>query len=224
MICISDRAMKPAVTRPSGRTYRGETSTQRQEDRRARFIAAATEIIGTQGYAAATVRALCSEAELTERYFYESFSNREDLFCAAYQQAVNQLSERLLQAAASAPQNVEAIARTTLTAFYTMLRDDPRIGRLIYVEIYGVGTQMDQLYRESLDGFADLLVRLARPFFPGGALPGHDEHLLATGLVGAVNSILVYWMQHGYDQPLETVVESAMDIFTALTRHLLAQK
>ena len=38
--------------------------------------------MGTEGAAAATMRATCREAALTERYFYESFANRDELLVA----------------------------------------------------------------------------------------------------------------------------------------------
>lgn len=37
------------------------------------------------GYRNATVKAVCEAAGLTERYFYESFSNSEELLVASFQ-------------------------------------------------------------------------------------------------------------------------------------------
>lgn len=212
--------MNASTTR---RTYGGKTAEDRARERRTRLVDAGRTLIGTRGYAAVTVKEICQEAELTERYFYESFKNREALLTAVYLQLVDELRNLLVAAAARAnPQSAENIARQTLTAFYAGLRDDPQMARIIYVEIMGVSPEMNEIYRLSTRGFAEMLLSLTRPLFPDGQVPGHDEQLLATGLVGAVNSILVQWMLNDYDRPLETVVETTMDLFTALTRHLLA--
>ena len=50
----------PACCPP--RRYRGVSLEQRQGDRRTRLIEAGLTVIGTQGYGAATVRAICAEA------------------------------------------------------------------------------------------------------------------------------------------------------------------
>lgn len=206
------------------RTYGGKSASDRARERRDQLIEAGRSLIGRQGYPATTVKAICNEAGLTERYFYESFKNREALLKAVYLHLTTALRERLLAAAMAAePRTPEHIARVTLTAFYSGLRDDPETARIIYVEIMGVSADMDDTYRRSTGDFAQMLLQLTRPLFPDGELPGHDEDLLATGLVGAVNSILVQWMLNNFDKPLETVVETTMDIFTALTRHLLGQ-
>ena len=44
-----------------------------------RRIEAGIELFGTRGYANTPVKAICEEAGLTERYFYEAFDDREDL-------------------------------------------------------------------------------------------------------------------------------------------------
>ncbi len=211
-------------TRQSRRSYGGRSAADRARERRAQLIGSGQALIGRRGYAATTVKAICEEAGLTERYFYESFSNREALLKAVYLHLADALRDRLVEAAAAAsPRTPEHIARVTLTAFYAGMRDDPVTARIIYVEIMGVSPSMDETYRQSTGEFAQMLLMLTRPLFPGGELPGHDAELLATGLVGAVNSILVQWMLNDFDKPLETVVETTMDIFTALTRHLLGQ-
>ncbi len=206
------------------RTYAGRSGEDRVRERRQALIEAGCRRIGRQGYAATTVKAICEEAGLTERYFYESFQNREALLAAVYQHLTDRLREQLVRAATAAePRTPERIARSTLTAFYSRLRTDPAMARIIYLEIMGVSPEMDELYRRSTQAFSQMLLELARPLFPEGELPGHDEELLATGLVGAVNSMLVQWMLNEFDRPLDIVVETTMDIFTALTRHLLGQ-
>ena len=68
----------------TSRTWRGQTIEERQAERRDRLIEAGIELFGTQGYAATSVKAICTEAGLTERYFYETFNDREDLLSEVY--------------------------------------------------------------------------------------------------------------------------------------------
>ncbi|MQA12822.1 MAG: TetR family transcriptional regulator [Pseudonocardiaceae bacterium] len=60
----------------AARHYGGRSAQQRRSDRRARLLVAALDLIGTQGYAAATVEALCGAARVSTRTFYEEFGGR----------------------------------------------------------------------------------------------------------------------------------------------------
>ncbi len=90
----------------TGRTYGGESLADRQAKRRQKFMAAGHELFGTVGFRQTTVRLLCKQAELTDRYFYESFDSIEDLLAAVYQQAIEQLQRQVL-AAVLAEQHAE---------------------------------------------------------------------------------------------------------------------
>lgn len=67
---------------------RGRWSGVPLEDRHAlrrdTLVAAGVELLGGEGGPALTVRAVCRHANLTERYFYESFTDREHFVRAVY--------------------------------------------------------------------------------------------------------------------------------------------
>lgn len=67
-------------------TWGGRTADQRRADRRARLVHAAFEIWGDGGWAAVTMRGVCARAGLIDRYFYESFPDREALLVAVWDQ------------------------------------------------------------------------------------------------------------------------------------------
>ena len=52
------------------RTFKGQSQEERKAERRRRLIEAGINAFGERGYHAVTVRELCAEAQLTERYFY----------------------------------------------------------------------------------------------------------------------------------------------------------
>ncbi len=206
------------------RRYRGVSLEKRQQDRRTKLVEAGLAVIGTQGYNAATVRALCAEAGLTERYFYESFENREALLTAVYEHCIEQLTGTILEAIRAVPTPApDTLSRAGLTAFFEALQRDPRIGRVLFIEILGVSESVDDLYRRTTLNFTQLVLQVSRPLYPGGRIPVQDEELVATGLVGAMIMIATRWILGGYDKPLEVVVQSSIDIFTAVNAQLIAQ-
>jgi AcrR family transcriptional regulator len=205
------------------RRYRGASLEQRQEERRAKLVEAGLSVIGTQGYNAATVRAICAEAELTERYFYESFANREALLASVYEQCIERLTQVILTAIqAVAPPAPDTMSRAGLQAFFEVLKRDPRLGRVLFIEVLGVSAGVDNLYRRTTFSFTQLVLQISRPLYPGGRIPVRDEELLATGLVGVIIMIATRWILGGYDKPLDVVVESSLDIFNAVNAQLVA--
>jgi AcrR family transcriptional regulator len=76
----------PATT--GERRYGGKTATERRDERRERLLDAGLELFGTDGFAAVTIEALCAEAGLNPRYFYEQFATREELLGAVYERHV----------------------------------------------------------------------------------------------------------------------------------------
>ena len=59
--------------------WRGTTADERAEQRRVRLLEAALELLGTEGAAGVTVRAVVRASALSPRFFYESFSDRDAL-------------------------------------------------------------------------------------------------------------------------------------------------
>ena len=84
-----------------GRVYGGENQEERRARRRQQFLDAGLQLFGTLGYRAATVRALCKQAGLTDRYFYESFDTTEDLLVGVYRQQCEALERAVMQALAA---------------------------------------------------------------------------------------------------------------------------
>lgn len=101
-------------TQTAGRRYGGRDAAQRQQERRTRLIQAGLDLFGTAGFAAASVKQVCSHAGLTERYFYESFRDREDLLAGVYNELITTIIAETAQAAAAAAPDVDAQLRVGL--------------------------------------------------------------------------------------------------------------
>ncbi len=205
------------------RTYGGLATEERRRARYEALIAAGIELIGTVGYEATTIRAVCTEASLTERYFYESFENREALLAAVYENLIEEANRRTLAAAERALALAEntgkrdpvALAREAFTAFFEF-NEDPRVARILMREVLGVSPQIDALYRAAMDRFAALLVAFA-------AWDDPDARLIADGLIGAVVFIVTRWHLDGYILPRERVVGSVLRLVEAVEMQQVAR-
>ncbi|MBD2858029.1 TetR/AcrR family transcriptional regulator [Spongiibacter sp. KMU-158] len=208
--------MSPTTT--ATRPYRGESITKRRSDRRRQLMKAGLRLIGEHGYAKTTVKAVCQEAQLTERYFYESFKNREQLLAEVYREQTDALQWQMIAAAEEAGDGQEQLIQATLHAFFSTLKSKPDMARLILFEIIGVSEAMNQLYYEAMDGFAELSRNLSEK---AGItiLPDEcDEAMVHAGLIGAAVQIGRRWALNGYREPQEQIIGSAVLLFTATSR------
>ncbi len=205
-------------TATKARRYRGASGDERRLERRAALVAAGLEIIGSSGYQASTVRAVCQQAGLTERYFYESFANREALLCAVYQDQIDGMRSRMLAAVAEAKSVGDPQVREAIAEFFRTLQQ-PQAARIILFEVLGVSDTVDQLYQDTMHQFAELLLELAQTMgLPLDARMG-DRELLSAGLVGALTHIAQRWVLTGYEKPIEAVIDSGLAILTAVVSH-----
>jgi AcrR family transcriptional regulator len=197
------------------RLYRGMSAAERHAQRRERLLEAGLQLFGTQGYAASSIRAISAAASLNSRYFYESFSSREDLLWHVYRRIIAENVTAVI-AATSGAQTIEQQARAGLRASFEFVMDDPRKARIIALEAVGVSDRLEQMRRESRHAFADILVRNAMSLAGGSVTLQMDPVLTARSLMGAVVQVLADWVNGDVDAPVDDIVEHFTRMFTAV--------
>jgi Transcriptional regulator len=201
-----------------GRAYGGRSLDERRSKRREQFIEAGIAIFGREGFRGATVKSLCREARLTERYFYESFGNSEALFAEVYTTLVKRLEQNVVAAIDAAPADPEATARAGLRVFFETMYHQPGTARILLIEIFGISGEIDRLYRATTQNFTRMLQELVSTIFPLGEGEGTDAGVLLTGLVGSTIHIAMYWTLNGYRDRLDVIVESSLALYVAVAR------
>lgn len=194
-----------AVSR-GGRRYGGVDKEERQRQRRDRLIAAALEVFGEKGYHASTVRDVCRRAELTSRYFYESFDGMEALFEAVYAHVSRELMSRVMLVLAATPMDPDLLAEAALRAFLEYIREDPIRARVVLVDAQYVGKGMHQVSQASNRDFAAIIANFTLMFFPDLPRTGLDAAMVANGLVGSNVRIATQWVEDNCQTPLDTVL------------------
>jgi AcrR family transcriptional regulator len=177
---------------------------ERRAQRRSQLIAAAIAVYGERGYRQATVKAVCEAAGLTERYFYESFANSEELLIASYHAVTYRVFGGIREAAAGAATTRTERARAMLLAYFAALQRDPRSARVFLVEIRGVSRAVDKAFDASLRAIGEEVARIAGPESAA------SDPLVQAGIVGGVMHIALRWIEDGYSPDIERVADSAM--------------
>jgi AcrR family transcriptional regulator len=198
----------------SSRRYRGITPAARQAERRERLMEAGLELFGTLGYAHTSVRAVSTAASLNSRYFYESFTSREDLLYSVYQRIVGDIFTRAAEATA-AEKTIEAQARATLRAAWTAVTEDRRKARIVALEVVGVSERLERLRQETRQALAQFTADNALSVAASGVRLRLDPVLTARFLVGGVVEVLLAWINGDLTASVDEVVDHFTALFTA---------
>ncbi|MBQ0923986.1 TetR/AcrR family transcriptional regulator [Saccharopolyspora endophytica] len=193
------------------RVYGGVTGSDRQAERRAMFIEAGLELLGSSdGDPSLTVRGVCRQAGLANRYFYESFTDRDELATAVYDHVVNEIATTALDAV-TVVDEPERKVRCGLTTIVRLIAEDPRRGRLLFSPFLA-GTPLADRRAESTRLFTQLMGTQARQVYGVG---GARLELLSSFLVGGLTQTLTAWLDGGLDASESEIVEWCSEIFLA---------
>ena len=201
----------------AARTYGGIDLAERKEQRRQAFLAAGLNLFGTQGYRATTVRQVCREARLTDRYFYESFETLEDLLLAVYHREFDRLQHALVPALMSSLQARNPIAgvRQGLTLVFEMT-EDSRVARVCWLEVLGVSPRVDAEYSHRIEQFAGLLLMATRLHLPHWNPPPQQARLLGQSMIGVVVQIVTQALLQANPPSTPDRIEAALLVFEGL--------
>lgn len=187
----------------------------RRLERRKLLLAAAFELLGTDGWAATTVRAVIERSALNPRYFYESFADRDELVVAVYDQVVSDLGDVVVAALASAGEQPAAQVGAVVRATVDYVDADRRRGRVLYVE--GLGNEALNMRR----------IRAGREVvgFIEGYAAAHDRdqprnraigRVSAAIVVGGFSQLLIDWLAGRIAVTKDELVADATEMFLAM--------
>ena len=217
---VGTRSIAGAETNRESRTYGGVPLAQRRAERRRRFMDAAIEVVGTQGYAATSVTELCKAAGLSRRQFYDEFGDREELLLAVYDDILDTALADVRAALAETPvgTDVVSVATAAMTAFMTSITVDRRRATLVYVAVVGVSERVEAhrlARRQELVAFLQGMVNQYVPDRVRRTRP--EEQMAAVGFIGAITAVLHTWSTTTGRRPRATTVAAT------LARMLVAQ-
>jgi AcrR family transcriptional regulator/DNA-binding MarR family transcriptional regulator len=156
------------------------------EIQRARMLAATFDVVSERGVGNVSVAHVVARSGVSRRTFYELFTDREDCFLAAFEEAVRCGEERMLEAYAHTGTHWSERVRAGLEALLCFLEDEPSMGRLLVVEALAAGPRALARRQQVL---APIVAAVDRG--RGESRPGSEPSpLTAEGVVGAVFSVI----------------------------------
>ncbi|NNH27515.1 TetR/AcrR family transcriptional regulator [Acinetobacter terrestris] len=212
---LEEKQNKPSQTKE--RQFKGLSLTERKQARREKLIEAGIEAYGTHGFFAVTVKDICNEAKLTERYFYESFKKSDELFQTIFLKLIDQLQHNVMQAIMQASTDPRKMIESGLTALLTTLKDNPRMARIIYIDAMLVQELHNQAtIHETMLRFDRMIHAFVMLMMPHIDRSEREISLVATGLNGYVTQIAIRWVVSGFKQSMQEVLSSCSIVFLSL--------
>jgi AcrR family transcriptional regulator len=169
---------------------------------------AMAELCAEQGYEATKIAEIVRRAGVARKTLYDNFEGKEEVFLAAFDSTVEQVSAQI--EAASEAAGVEWADRVAagLRAFLTCVAEKPAAARLCLIEAMSATPAASARYDAAVQRFVELLRRNA----PGGtSLPETTEETLVGG---------VAWILH--QQIRRGGAEQALDLMPELLDFVLS--
>jgi AcrR family transcriptional regulator len=185
---------------PSGQRrgrWSGVPLQDRQTLRRDELIAAGVDVLGGADGGALTVRGVCRAAGLTERYFYESFGDRDDFVRAVY----DHVCSTAMTALTSSTTPRDAVER-----FVALMVDDPVRGRVLLIapEREPVLTKSGA---EWMPSFIELIQHKLTRITDSAV-----QAMVATGLVGALTALFTAYLNGRLEATREQFIDYCVEM------------
>lgn len=143
------------------------------------------------------MRAVCKAAGLTERYFYESFSDRDEFVRAVY----DDVCARAMTTLSSSGTAREAVER-----FVALMVDDPTRGRVLLLAP-AVEPVLTRSGADWMPSFIELLqhklIRITEPAM---------QAMVATGLIGALSALFTAYLNGRLAATREQFIDYCVDM------------
>jgi AcrR family transcriptional regulator len=196
----------------SVRPYRGVQPADRLAQRRRRLLSAGLDILGAGPEPAElTVRGVCRRAGLAARYFYESFTDKDDLVSAVFDAVTADIAATTQAAMAAAPP--EEQTRAGMGNIVRTLEADPRIGQLLF----GTAPVNATLVGKRAESEA-LFVMLSGQYVGDVLKVEANDRIKATAIfaVGGAGQLISAWLSGG----LQLTTEQLIDQLTSILNNL----
>jgi len=171
------------------------------------MLAAAVEAVEDVGYARMTVAQVIGRARVSRKTFYDVFTDREDCFLAAFEQALSQ-ARLIAQEAYDRESSWRDGIRAALARLLMFMDEEPGLARLCVVEALGAGERVLERRAKVLDELA-VLIDQGRMVANGTREP---PEVTAEGVVGAIFAVLHTRVLERGEEPLTDLLGSLMSM------------
>ncbi len=190
--------------------------TPRQIERRQRVLRISRELFSQQGYQETTLDQIAKQARIGKGIIYRYFGNKEDLLVAVFADSVESIRSAALSVrpveGGDAGKMVEHILRNYLTQIEEQKEIFAFFGKILLglpATPWGQGLRHDFMER-----YLEIVMRRKNDLYEAmkrGAFIQADPEKVMFCILGALNGIIWWWIQHGCPPGLAKEAEGVAD-------------
>jgi AcrR family transcriptional regulator len=181
------------------------------EVQRGRLLDALAEVIAEEGYLNTTVHKILKRAGISRRTFYEIFTDKEDCFLIAYQEAADHVIA-LVQRACQLGGTPEVRVQNGLRAVLEFVEREPQVARMCCVEVMAAGEKARARRAKTMEGLTDLVADALEE-----RCEHHGEALLrARVLTGGIHEMVYGSLARGDVEGISDLAEEVVASHLAL--------
>jgi AcrR family transcriptional regulator len=200
---------------PSVRPYRGVQPAQRLAERRGRLLNAGLDLLGSDqaDVTALTVRGVCQRAGLASRYFYESFTDKDEFVGGVFDWVIADLAATIQAAVAAVPADEQT--RAGMAIVVQTISDDARVGRLLF------STQLADpvIVRKRVESSALFAMLSGQHAVNVLRAPANDRMKAGAHFaVGGVGQTISAWLAKGVQMEQDQFVDLLASLIDELTK------
>ena len=201
------RPTPPSETGGSARRYGGVSAAERQAQRRERLIEAGLDVFGRMGYTETTMRMICSQARLTDRYFYEQFTDCDEVYKVVHQRLSAEVVKQIAIAASGvSADDPIAMVKSGLKAFYAYIQEAPRRAQILLTDAVTTGLANPLNVNAWISRYVEVIRHRFKTRYPQLDF-NPDVELILGGFVGQVIHTGSVWYQRKFDTPVDGLVD-----------------
>jgi AcrR family transcriptional regulator len=163
------------------------------------------EVVGSEGYDAASVRAVLGRTGLYRQAFYDNFADRDSCYLEAFDFGVARL-ESIVVAAATSEESWQSQLRAGLAALLDQLDAEPDVGRALIVEVHAAG-------EEALGKRSEAMRRITRFLDRARAEVEEEESppaIAPEGIVAGIHAVVHARLATGADDGFRELLPEFM--------------
>ena len=193
--------------------YRGVSAEDRASERRTRLLEA-TLSVWADPQVRTTMTAVCAEAKLSERYFYESFRGLDEALIAVLDTVAAEFERAREVATAAAGDDPTSAVYAAIESFVQLLVDDPRKGRVAIIEASAM-PQLRSRRTDLLRHFAHLASESATELL-GARDSAPGDEIAGLIFIGGMAELVTAWLDGALEATPTELVDAASRSFLGL--------
>ncbi len=189
-------------------------------ERRAALVSAALSVIAREGVAAASTRAICSEAGMPQASFHYVFESRDELMREVVRHVVEREERSILPAMSSAPADMREAVRRGLRHYFAAVVADPDHERAMFelAQHFQRTPGAEHLARMQYESYFALAVASLRTAADlVGARWMRPLEEIARILVGLTDGLTLTWLATRDDVAAHRFIDFAADAVARLS-------